>query len=163
MPSFNFSREIRNPLKTSRKHHAFAMQKLFTWSFVLASTLMIFGKTFLHFSKKSVEASRQLGSKEQGFKNISLPDVLVSLKGKDGVRVGRISVELKVQKKKFKNSNFVNKNKVKKHLLLLLSGREVQEISVKKSYFEKELRMYLNAFLSEESIKTVTLKTKMLN
>lgn len=94
---------------------------------------------------------------------VSLPPLLVSLKGEEGIRMARINVNLQVSRPEAKKEILSNNTITHKRLLILLSGQESRDIRNKKSYFENQLLSWMNAFLSKGSVNKVSIQTTLLN
>ena len=94
---------------------------------------------------------------------LSLPPLLVSLKGEDGIRMARINVNLQVSRRAVRREILSNNKAARKRLLILLSGQKSRDLQNKKAHFEKQLLSWMNAFLSKGSVNKVTIQTTFLN
>ena len=113
------------------------------------------GESLPELSKKNSSGNRTQA--------VHLPPLLVSLKGDQGIRMARIHVNLQVSPAAVKKEILSNKKATRKHLLILLSGRQSQDMKNKKTYFEHQLLSWMNAFLSNGSVNKVTIQTTLLN
>ena len=77
--------------------------------------------------------------------------------------MAQVSAQIETRYPSIKKRFSKDHKKFNKHLLLVLSGKEIHEVTKNKSYFEKKLRSQMNVFLPHGNVEKVILHTKMLN
>ena len=171
-PIFEFSKESKPLSNQSNRNHFFSLwfrRVLFFVSLISLIALVAGNILWQSINQKTTEVSekKSSGSKITRSRSVSqainLPPLLVSLKGDKGIRMARVHVNLQVSRSSVKKEILSNKKATQKHLLILLSGQQSQDMKNKKSYFENQLLSWMNAFLSKGSVNKVTIQTTLLN
>ena len=170
---FEFSTETGRPVSLSRKKAALFsiwFQRVFFFLSVISLIILAAGNILKKSKKwKAAKVSEKTAihlknnSSKDSSRAVSLPPLLVSLKGEEGIRMARINVNLQVSQPEVKREILSNNTVTHKRLLILLSGQESRDIRSKKSYFENRLLSWMNAFLSKGSVNKVTIQTTLLN
>ena len=143
-----------------------SIKKLLAVSSFLAffSLLALKSLYSLNFNKQTSDvAFRKSFSPKDTFKTAQVFPLLVNLKGKKGPQLARIYVSITLNENSLEKEFLSQGNKLEKHLLFILSGQSVDNLSKKKNHFEKQIRSQLNAFLTENLIDGVRIRTEKLN
>ena len=126
--------------------------------FLFVLTLKI---TYPYFDSNKTIA-RQPASLDKA-KTIFLPSFVANFKSSQGLRMSKVSVDLKIIDKKFKRFTSLEKKRINNHILFLLTGKDAKNVTENKEKFESDIKDHLNAFLSQNLIRKVNLKTEFLN
>lgn len=171
-PVFEFPKEPR-PLSTqANKNHFFSLwfRRVLLFVSLISFIALVTGNILwqsINQKTTKISEKKSSGLKTNHPNNVSqavnLPPLLVSLKGNKGIRMARVQVNLQVSRSSVKKEILSNKKATQKHLLILLSGQQSQDMKNKKSYFENQLLSWMNAFLSKGSVNKVTIQTTLLN
>ena len=159
-PSSNLS-PTRDSLFSSRFRRGFFLVSLV--SLILLPAGNILWKLNRNSAKTEISPPLKKASPRPRPQAVSLPPLLVSLKGERGIRMARVHVNLEVNRLSAKKEILSNKTATQKQLLILLSGKKSRDMKDKKSYFENRLLSWMNAFLSRGSVNKVTIQTTLLN
>ena len=157
-----------------------------TLSFFLSFALLRAGKAWLLYKRPAGEAARSKAAGSPGFsagrkasrsasragaakaRGISLPPLLVNLKGAGGPRLAHVHVEIKIRAPEAKKELLSDRKKLSKYLLFALSGKSIKDLAAKKSHFESRIQSQLNAFLPagpafQGAVEGVSIRAKALN
>ena len=154
---FKFPKESRTSSNLSKRQDVSALwfKRVFffisLFSFIALIAGNILWKNNIWKAAKNPE-KKSLSWKKNSFGNnknqtVHLSPLLVSLKGDTGIRMARVHVNLQVSRASVKQEILSNKKATQKHLLILLSGQQSQDMKNKKSQFENQLLSWMNAFL----------------
>ena len=139
--------------------------------FIIISSLIVFFsffilQTFLFLKPNNPFSHFQFRStslREKPVENSYIFPLLVNLKGEKGPQLARIKVFLTFSEDSLKQEFLSQGNRLKKHLLFVLSSQESKMLNKNKDRFEKQIRSQLNAFLSKNLVHGVRIQTKILN
>ena len=116
-----------------------------------------------------VKTNKQIFNSKPAFKaeknliKAHVVPLLVNLKGEEGPQLARINVYITPNGHSFKKEFLSQNNKLEKHLLFVLSGQPIANLSKRKTHFEKQIQSQLNTFSTKNLINKVHIQTKMLN
>ena len=163
---FEFSAETGVPAP-KRVTPSRPFRRTFAFIFFAGLSLVVVGNIRQDRKKQNAGERAEPAKREAREKarrtDVSLPPLLVSLKGENGIRMARINVNLQVSRKAVKKEILSTNKAARKRLLVLLSGQKSRDLQNKKSHFEKQLLSWMNAFLSKGSVNKVTIQTTFLN
>ena len=167
MPDLNFSFKNRNYCRLPFSQNAnLFLNRWFRRIFVGASlaliSLVALGKVFWTEESQLAQLKEETPKSNIPVQIFNLPSILVNFKSKEGIRMAQVSVQLETRSTSVKSKFLKDHQRLQKHLLLVLSGKEVQEMEKNKSYFENKIRSQMNVFLTKGEVDKVTLHTKML-
>ena len=149
--------------------------KTFAFALLASGALMVSGTVsapvpFPADDHKAVSADKgkRLSSAEQKTAPqqtaaLSFPPFPVNLRSGAGNALALVKIDLKTDRPAAKKEILSKNKKFKKHLLLLLSGKERGDLTKNKERFEEEIRSQFNTFLSQGSVKEVRFQTTAIN
>ena len=149
----------------------------FAFSLFFSISLLVFGKRFVMsdfgaaFSAHSVPPLKApaslpaaaLQQKAQQTAALSFPPFPVNLKSGAGSALALVKIDLKTDRPAAKKEILLKNKKFKRHLLLLLSGKERGDLTKNKAFFEERIRSQFNIFLSQGSVEEVRFQTTFIN
>ena len=167
MQNLNFSFQNRNYclLPFSQNTNLFANQwlrRIFVGSLLLLISFFVLGKVLWEEKSQLAQLKAEPPKQNIPIQTFKLPSILVNFKSKEGIRMAQVSVQLETRSSSVKAKFLKDHQQLQKHLLLVLSGKEVKEMKKNKSYFEDKIRSQMNVFLTKGEVDKVTLYTKML-
>ena len=152
--------------------------RMFVFALFFSGSLLVFGNLFAGgaflgtFSAPSFKSFRAeplqsspavLPKKPQQPAALSFPPFPVNLKTGSGSALAFVKIDLTTDRPAAKKEILLKNKKFKKHLLLLLSGRERGDLTKNKARFEEEIRSQFNIFLSQGSVEEVSFQTTFIN
>lgn len=145
---------------------SFWFQKAFVFSFCLCAFLFILGNIFedqlfpLEKGLKKRIPSKDISKEMGGF---AFPPFPVNLKASEGISPVLLKIKLKTDKLEAEKEIVLKSKKFKKHLLLLLSGKNKGDLEKNKAWFEEKIKSQFNVFLSKGSVEQVAFHTALIN
>lgn len=137
-------------------------RRVFFISFFLCGLCFIVGNVFQKYIKEK-PLKMSLTKEASDFEGLVFPPFPVNLKTQDGIVPALVRIELKTDKASAAREILKKNKKFKKHLLLLLSGRNKVDLKKNSAYFEAEIRSQFNVFLSRGAVEKVKIHTKLIN
>ena len=132
--------------------------------FILSSFFVFSGffllKAFVKpgkFHSQAKGSNQFLLQKDRGINHI-LP-VLLNLKGSDGPQVAEIQVHIQLDESNLNPDLLFQGKQIEKHILFVLSGQSVEDLTERSEKFERQIQEHLNAFLSNRLVDGVEIKT----
>lgn len=126
-------------------------------SYDLSSFFYKLSPPSLRFKK---DGTQKLFSRVDERESHTLP-LLVSLKGRDGPRLAKVSVSVYLDSQNLKEDFGEEIKNLENQLLFLLSGRPITRLSSKD--FQDQIQKQLNLFLSRQMIQDLNIETELLN
>ena len=139
-------------------------QKVFWLSFAVAGAFMACGKAvFSSPSGVSIAESSMKTPAASVVSDVVFPSFPVSLKAEGKPFPALMEVHVKTDGWSASREIISKKERFQRHLLILLSGRSLEEFQDTNNVFEEKARSQLNAFISKGAISKLRFYTALLH
>lgn len=151
------------PLPAVEKSSSFEIKELFKKSLAFFVLILVSFLARSYFKTEVRNVASQAPQTDTELQTLELSPVLVNFTSSEGLRTAHVSAKIKTRYSHVKNKILNNQNEFHKHLLFILSEKEIENINKNKSQFEQQIVSQMNVFLPKGKVEKVVLHTKVLN